>query len=358
MLPTESETRLYFSDYGKVLNLGSHPKRVYTSGQNIYITSTEEIKTGDWYKSGKFIWQMKYPQWGEEGQGDAKKIILTTDVDLIKDGVQPIPDEFLEWFVKNQSCEEVEIINWFGGMCPCKYKIIIPKEEPKTAWVGVLHDRLNEYHPAEYELKDIYQGDGCLPNFPNEELCQIWCDSKYKEEPKQEIWKDIPNYEGLYQVSTFGNVKSLEKYVKGKIENRLQKENILSKRLVGHIGNQYYAVTLCNNTDRKQIKVSVLVAMAFLNHNPNGYVGFIVDHIDNNPLNDNVNNLQVITKRENSSKDKKGISKYTGVTFNKKLNKWRSQIWINGKNKTLGSFDDELEAHRAYQKELQQYLNS
>ena len=75
-----------------------------------------------------------------------------------------------------------------------------------------------------------------------------------------------------------------------------------------------------------------------------------------NSLNNNVNNLQVITKRENSSKDKKGISKYTGVTFNKKTNKWRSQIWINGQNKTLGSFDDELEAHRAYQKELQQHL--
>jgi hypothetical protein len=177
-------------------------------------------------------------------------------------------------------------------------------------------------------------------------------------EPKQEIWKDIPDYEGLYQVSNFGNVKSLERYVKGKVENRLQKENILSKSLVGYIGNQYYAVTLCNNKNSKQVKVSVLVAMAFLNHIPNGYVGFTVDHIDNNPLNNNVNNLQVITKRENSSKDKKGISKYTGVTFNKKTNKWRSQIWINGKNKTLGSFDDELEAHRVYQKELQQYLKS
>lgn len=173
--------------------------------------------------------------------------------------------------------------------------------------------------------------------------------------PTSEIWKDITGYEGLYQVSNFGNVKSLERLVKGKINNRLQKENILSKGLVGKLGNQYYAVTLCDNKKRKQIKISVLVAMAFLNHIPNGYDGLTVDHIDNNPLNNNVNNLQVITKRENSSKDRKGISKYTGVTFNKKSNKWRSQIWINGKNKTLGSFDDELEAHRAYQKELKQY---
>lgn len=179
--------------------------------------------------------------------------------------------------------------------------------------------------------------------------------------PKQkdfEVWKDVVGYEGLYQVSNFGNIKSLKRYVKGKVENRLQKEKILSKRLVGAKGNQYYAVTLCNNKDRKQFKVSVLVAMVFLNHTPNGYVGFIVDHIDNNPLNNNLNNLQVITKRENSSKDKKSISKYTGVTFNKKSNKWRAQIWINGKNKTLGIFDDELKAHRAYQKELKQHLKS
>ena len=82
-----------------------------------------------------------------------KKIILTTDVDLIKDGVQSIPDDFLEWFVKNSSCEEVEVGkiknykgNYFDcfhtqGQCDCglstckqmffTYKIIIPKEEPK-----------------------------------------------------------------------------------------------------------------------------------------------------------------------------------------------------------------------------------
>jgi hypothetical protein len=293
-------TKELYRDYGKEVN------------QNIYITSDEEIKEGDWFYDldTKYV---KIKQSWENSHLDfnGKKIILTTDQDLIADGVQSIPDEFLEWFVKNPSCEFVE-------------------------W-------------SSEKIEGSFDGEDWKFNYGT---------VIPQEEPKQEIWKDIPNYEGLYQVSNFGNVKSLERYVKGKIENRLQKENILSKRLVGNLGNQYYAVTLCNNKDRKQIKVSVLVAMAFLNHTPNGYVGFTVDHIDNNPLNNNVDNLQVITKRENSSKDRKGISKYTGVTFNKKSNKWRSQIWINGKNKTLGSFDDELEAHRAYQKELQQHLKS
>jgi hypothetical protein len=268
--------------------------------QYLYITSEEAIKEGDWhFKNDKMVTKSHIID------DTCKKIILTDNPDLIAEGVQPIDNDFLEWFVKNPKCERVEVKFIYEGFELDCYQIILPQGEPK-----------------------------------------------------QEIWKDIPNYESLYQVSNFGNVKSLERYVKGKVENRLQKENILSKRLVGDKGNQYYAVTLCNNKDRKQIKVSVLVAMAFLNHIPNGYIGLTVDHIDNNPLNNNINNLQVITKRENSSKDRKGISKYTGVTFNKKSNKWRSQIWIDGKNKTLGSFDDELEAHRAYQKELQQHLKS
>jgi hypothetical protein len=164
--------------------------------QHIYITSDEEIKEYDYFlntlngtidKCEDIISQknVNLSNW-------LKKIILTTDQDLIKNGVQAIDDEFLQWFVENPSCEEAKveiteiscIIPNFGDVD--KYRIAIPKQESKTAWVGVLHDKLNEYHPAEYELKDIYQGEGCLPNFPDEELCQIWCDSQYKEVPKQE----------------------------------------------------------------------------------------------------------------------------------------------------------------------------
>jgi hypothetical protein len=82
----------------------------------------------------------------------AKKIILTTDQDLIADGVQAIDDEFLEWFVKNPSCEWVEVEKenicarchsndvdecWSAKDCSdgrydkIRYKIIIPQEEPK-----------------------------------------------------------------------------------------------------------------------------------------------------------------------------------------------------------------------------------
>jgi len=365
LISTDKPSRLLYSGNNKNLLFSKEPISFRTferSPQNIYITSDEDVKEGDWVYSksrNKICKVTGISKWTHKDDYSidldnenyfihhsyCKKIILTTDQDL--NGVQAIDDEFLEWFVKNPSCEWVEINRDWGYS-----KIIIPQEEPKYTTSNLDNEKYKDYSVSKEEPKQ--NCENC-----KQPISKYGCACGIgKEESKQEIWKDIPNYESLYQVSNFGNVKSLERYVKGKVENRLQKENILSKRLVGGKGNQYYSVTLCNNKDRKQIKVSVLVAMAFLNHIPNGYVGFTVDHIDNNPLNNNVNNLQVITKRENSSKDRKGISKYTGVTFNKKSNKWRSQIWIDGKNKTLGSFDDELEAHRAYQKELQQHLKS
>jgi hypothetical protein len=153
----------------------------------------------------------------------------------------------------------------------------------------------------------------------------------------EEIWKDIPGYEGIYQVSDLGNVKSL----------RFNKEKILKP---GVNGSGYYTVVLCKGK-RKTKKVHKLVAMAFLNHNPDGYK-LVVDHKDNDKLNNILSNLQLISQRENSSKDKKGTSKHTGVSWDKERNKWKSSISINGKLKNLGRFNCELAAHHAYEKKL------
>jgi hypothetical protein len=100
-------------------------------GRNIYITSDEKPKAGDWS-----LYQNKIHKCIEDIVGDEfKKIILTTDQDLIKDGVQAISDEFLEWFVKNPSCEKVKVADYGNVLFDDKifhvYKIIIPQEEPK-----------------------------------------------------------------------------------------------------------------------------------------------------------------------------------------------------------------------------------
>ena len=114
--------------------------------QNIYITSDEEIKQGDWciYKTGEIIHYLV-----KLNTDNLKKIILTTDQDLIKDGVQAIDDEFLEWFVKNPSCEFVNIrpFKKFKGENEVDpiYKIIIPKESKQ--------ETLEEAAKSNYEDK-------------------------------------------------------------------------------------------------------------------------------------------------------------------------------------------------------------
>lgn len=113
--------------------------------RHIYITNDEEIKQGDWCINLNSLYnhkelcridnQLELERYAKKTSNKCKKIILTTDADLIKDGVQTIPDEFLEWFVKNPSCEYVEIFNnWNyndkGFIDHSGYKIITQNEEP------------------------------------------------------------------------------------------------------------------------------------------------------------------------------------------------------------------------------------
>ena len=115
ILPTDKPSRLQLNKHNKLFYSEFEKSYYDCVNQNIYITNDEEIKVGDW---------MYYKHFGEDiicehdtmgGQNTNvnehldfyKKIILTTDQDLIKDGVQAIDNEFLEWFVKNPSCEKI-----------------------------------------------------------------------------------------------------------------------------------------------------------------------------------------------------------------------------------------------------------
>ena len=162
-----------------------------------------------------------------------------------------------------------------------------------------------------------------------------------------EIWKDVPEYEGIYKISDKGKVKSLERYVdNGRGGYKLIRERILrpNRNTQG-----YLHVGLHNEGKKKTTAIHQLMSVAFLGHVPNGN-NIVVDHIDNDKLNNILGNLQIITNRENCSKDRTGYtSDYVGVSWEKNENKWRAQIKINGKKKHLGLFMDELEASRAYQ---------
>jgi hypothetical protein len=159
-----------------------------------------------------------------------------------------------------------------------------------------------------------------------------------------EIFKDIPGYEGIYQVSNFGNVKSL----------KAKKEKLLKP---GIGSNGYKLVVLRKELKSKSITIHSLVAITFLNHKPCGY-NLVVNHKDLNRTNNNVNNLEIITMRENvNMKHLKSTSKYIGVSFCSKSKKWISQIYFNKKHIYLGSFDNEKEAFIYYKNALKSIKN-
>jgi hypothetical protein len=169
LIRTDKRSRLRLDDGELVLgNSKLCQNTLNYQYQHIYITSDEKIKEGDYFyvktpnihggnivkkclNLGKGCWSehILTDTIDEKGYhpSHCKKIILTTDQNLIKDGVQAIDDEFLEWFVKNPSCESVNVekllLCTYCGQEHCDnlrcrgykdspyYKIIIPKEEPK-----------------------------------------------------------------------------------------------------------------------------------------------------------------------------------------------------------------------------------
>jgi hypothetical protein len=154
-----------------------------------------------------------------------------------------------------------------------------------------------------------------------------------------EIWKDVPGYQGSYQISNLGKVKSL----------KLGKERILKQSLNTH---GYLQVGLCGDSKIKIIRIHQMVAMTFLNHVPCGHK-FVVNHKNFIRTDNRAENLEIVTNRENTNKNHlKSTSNYTGVSWHKPSNKWISFISINGKNKNLGYFVNELDASKAYQKAL------
>jgi hypothetical protein len=134
VIQTDKPSRLAILGMSNTLQLFDKPITFHNFGrspQNIYITNSEEIKEGDWFLTKtNDVLKVQKPEKGYEPIG--KKIILTDNKDLIKDGVQAIDDEFLEWFVKNPSCEfvKVEKEDWMiTADLEFIYEIIIPKQE-------------------------------------------------------------------------------------------------------------------------------------------------------------------------------------------------------------------------------------
>jgi len=134
----------------------------------------------------------------------------------------------------------------------------------------------------------------------------------------REIWRDIKNYEGLYQISNLGRVKSLDIYVKGKAGSLQLKQGRILKPCLVRSG--YFIVTLYKDGNIERLLISRLVATHFVKSVPDK---LYVNHIDGDKQNNNYLNLEWCTRSENqkhayktglqrvSNKQRKAVSKYS-----------------------------------------------
>jgi hypothetical protein len=169
IIPTDKPSRLWMTKLGNLARCNDiQPiKEELGHNVNIYITNLEEIKDG-------WSYDRMMRTVNKIDNVYSSKIILTTDPDLIKDGVQSIDDEFLQWFVQNPSCEWVKTAKGkmklnddgqeYGFPDMSKYKIIIPQEEPKQEdeiidisdhdGIGNAVDNLNNEEPEKETLEE------------------------------------------------------------------------------------------------------------------------------------------------------------------------------------------------------------
>jgi len=206
LILTDKPSRLQLNvNTGKLIlfdNIQSDKESVHLSNQNIYITSDEEIKQGDWFfdTTDNTLWR----NIANEGMSktlfpECEKIILTTNPKLIPDGVQSIGDEFLLWFVKNPTCEFVEVdkekhfevdkskrANPLNGFY-YSHKITIPQEEPKQVtpegFIQDISNNLGKTIPETLEHIENFSKDlNKLKSQPKQETLEEAIDRIAKED--------------------------------------------------------------------------------------------------------------------------------------------------------------------------------
>jgi len=174
----------------------------------------------------------------------------------------------------------------------------------------------------------------------------------------EEIWKDVPGYEGLYLVSNLGRVMSPEKRVSmpknGPTATGLRKQKLRKLGTPSNIarGREYYYCNLSKNGVAKKYNVHILMWRAFIDKT---YIPGVlrIDHIDGNRRNNVLTNLQLLSSRSNISKgfQQKGRMLPTGVTKSYK-GKYVARIREGRVLYHLGTFLSPEEASAEYQRAL------
>jgi hypothetical protein len=116
-----------------------------------------------------------------------------------------------------------------------------------------------------------------------------------------EVWKPIPGYEWLYEASSLGNIRTAEGKTtsSARFDNRVWQQRVMKQKREkrhGNAGNVDARICLWKDGEEKTFLVSRLIAMAFL---PTPYECLTVNHIDGNPSNNHVENLEWVTRADN-----------------------------------------------------------
>lgn len=121
--------------------------------------------------------------------------------------------------------------------------------------------------------------------------------SKLENIENRLIWKEVPGFNGRYNVSIYGEIHDLKR------------DKFIKPHMSGVKRRNYPQVTLYrkenNKTSKHTKRVHSIMAMTFLNHTYNGDRTKVVDHIDNDPMNNNLSNLQIVSMKVNNTKDRK-----------------------------------------------------
>lgn len=134
---------------------------------------------------------------------------------------------------------------------------------------------------------------------------------------QKELWLPVKGYEGYYEVSNFGNVRSLDRYAKTRSGGKRLHKGILRKKKIDRYG--YYVLCLCVNEKRTYPTVHRLVAQAFVDNPENKPQ---VNHIDGNKLNNHYTNLEWCTTQENTEHAKLNGLIYSGTRCHKAKLNW------------------------------------
>lgn len=200
ILPTDKPSRLHLIE-DVLMFTNKYKTSVCDSEVNIYITSDEEIKVGDWYylpRTNSVHKCIEDPtELNLERRLGVAKIILTDNPDLIAEGVQPIDNEFLEWFGFQQmnqwsecyfypskttssaticaNCGKEKFIHTIGEGIKASKSVIIPQEEPKQIKCYCGHTITCDCGPLEEPKQET------LEEFIKSQPYYGYCTTEYKE---------------------------------------------------------------------------------------------------------------------------------------------------------------------------------